>query len=209
MDTTERIIAALKAGEIDEAEAQRLLDECFEFEEVRQRRREIPVGLVIDDAIIADVYERENALLTVINSLPPRQAQCVEMYYFDGYNQEQISERIGIPQQNVSAHLAAARKKLAEILNADCVKTPSHRFNSREVSQETITANLMRDEIRKQKRTTVPFYPFELWQRYNAGARWTRYNEYRPVVENRLPEYLAACFAVPPVVGSFTRPRRK
>ena len=207
MDRTQEIITRLQAGEIDEAEAQRLLDEDMANIESRDQRREIPVGLFGADGVVVDADEAESAILTLVNGLPPRQAQCVELYYWDRYTQQQIAERLGIRQDNVCRHLGWAREKLAEMLSRGCIKSPSHRFIYGETNHSVRLTELMRDNIRKQKRTSVPFFPFEMWLRYNAGARWTRYNEYRPIIENRLHEYLCACFEVAPMVGAWTTQR--
>jgi predicted transcriptional regulator len=209
MDRTAEIIARLKTGEIDEAEAQGLLDEDIANTESRDQRREIPVGLFGADGVVVDAEQEQSVMLTLVNSLPPRQAQCVELYYFDGYTQEQIAERLGIGQRTVSGYLEVARGKMRNLVTADPLKSPSHRFIYGETNHSVRLTDLMRDNIRKQKRTSVPFFPFEMWLRYNAGARWTRYNEYRPIIENRLHEYLCDCFAVPPVVGASTGRRKR
>ena len=213
MDRTQEIITRLQAGEIDEAEAQRLLDEDFERTQRRQTRREIPIGLIIDGVIAVDENDPEReliaeqasrAVLALVNSLPRRQSQCVELYYYDGMTQEQIAERLSVGQRVVSEHLTSAKRNLATIIAADPLKQPSQWCKDERSNTGCLVTDLMRDNIRNYKRTSIPFFPFEMWQRFNAGARWTRYNEYRPIIENRLPQYLCDCFAVPPVVGCYT-----
>jgi len=204
MDKTTEIIVMLKAGAIDEAEAQRLLDEDMAFTDIRQQRREIPVGLMMADGVVVDECRTQSALLTLINDLPPRQAQCIELYYFDGYTQEQIAERLEVSTSSVETHLRRAKDRLSDICVSLSGKCPSHRFMYEQTNGAEHYTALMRDTARKQKRTAVPFFPFELWLRYNAGARWTRYNEYRPIIENRLREYLCDCFEVPPLICAST-----
>ena len=213
MDRTEEIVTRLQAGEIDEAEAQRLLDEDFERTQRRQTRREIPIGLIIDGVIAVDENDPEReliaeqasrAVLALVNSLPRRQSQCVELRYLEGYQQAQIAERLGIGESAVSQHLTAARSKLQTMVGENLNFQPSQWLISRRGNNTCLVTDLMRDNIRRQKHSPFPFFPFEMWQRFNAGARWTRYGEYRPIIENRLCDYLCACFAVPPVVGQYT-----
>lgn len=206
--SVEEIIAAVKAGLITEDEAIGALERDMAGSCRYRQEREIPAGLMLmgiggdDDSVEADFLyaEAQNALLCIINSLPKRQGQCVELYYFDGMTQEQIAERLGIAHQTVSEHLTAALRNLATNIALDPAKQPSQTV----IRGQVLVESLMRNPYVPQGRTPTPFFPFELWQRYNAGARWTRYNEYRPVIENRLPQYLCDCFAVPPVVGFYT-----
>lgn len=205
--TLEEIVEAAKRGMISETDAIDALERDFDESERYRQEREAPVELLIEDELPAESdpetdllrAEASNLLLRVINDLPPRQRQCVELYYFDGYTQEQIAGRLGIDRTTVTRHLRAARQNIAETTNADYTFCPSHAVTSRGV----FIHDLMADPLRKRKTGHHPMFPFEIWARWNAGARWTRYREYRPVVENRLPQYLSHCFSVPPVVGWF------
>jgi len=214
MDKVERIIARLKAGEIDEAEAQRLLDEDMHETDFYRLRRELPVGLLIEDDVeVPDVTEGEvlrretiNALLRVINGLPKRQAQCVELYFFDQLTQVEIAARLGIRQDNVSRHIAWALQNLARTATTDCIFRPTTALTSEGI----FVSDLMRQPHHKSKHSRLMRFPFEMWQRWCVGAGWSGNNVYAARYENRLREYLSDCFGGdPPLVGWYTfRARR-
>lgn len=212
MDRTEDIIARLKAGEIDEAEAQRLLDEDMAGQLRYRQEREVPIGLLVEDDVeVPDVtegtvlrVETVRELLALINSLPKRQGQCVELYYFDHLTQAEVAERLGITQQTVGEHLAAGHKKLAAIVAADPVFSAATAVTSEGI----FVSDLMCQPHHNSKHAHPMRFPFEVWQRWCVGAGWSGNNVYAARYENRLHEYLCACFDVPPLVGYYTRRRR-
>ncbi len=143
----------------------------------------------------------------IIDQLTERQAVCVKLHFLEGYSQGEIAERLGITKQSVSEHLAAAKKKLAILLREVPDKVPSRAVLTTGKNERTTYEDLMAEPVADEERSVPLLFPFELWLRHNEGARWNRYGVYRPIVRNRLPEYLAACFDIPPVVGSWSSPR--
>ena len=212
----DEIIAAVKAGLITQQEAIGALERDFEEAAQYRQDRELPIGGFAEDMIVApddpeaELLEAESTqeLLQVIDQLTDRQAACIKLHFLVGYSQGEIAARLGITKQSVSEHLAAAKKKLAKMLREVPDKVPS-RAGTREgqISHPTYEALMTEPEDNDEKRSVPLLFPFELWLRHNEGARWNRYGVYRPIVRNRLPEYLAACFDIPPVVGSWSSPR--
>lgn len=212
--TLEEIVEATKRGLVTEQDAVDALERDFDESERSRQKREVPVGLQIEDELLAESdpetdllrEEAANLLLRIINDLPPRQAQCVELYYLEGFKQEGIAMRLGVSQQMVAQHLAAARDNLATTLaTSDLVFCPSPGSLYRGTSIHA----LMVDPLRRQKTGHHPFFPYEMWMRWNAGARWSRYGIYRPVIQNRLDEYLSTTFDSPPLVGWWTARKPK
>ena len=169
------------------------------------------MGAAIEEQLADDrptereVLRREtiNTLLRLINGLPRRQGQCIELYFFDHLTQQEISERLDIPQQNVAYHIAEALGKLRDTIATNCVKHPTNAI----YSEGNYTLDLMRCTDSKYKPHRPLRFPFELWLKYCVGAGWSGNGVYAPRYENRLRDYLAACFDVPPVVGRFSHRR--
>jgi len=210
--TVDEIVQAAKDGLIGEEDAVAAMERDFAEAERYRQEREVPVGLMIEDEATAanpEVRllnaEAVNLLLRTINALPMRQAQCCDLYYLQGYTQQQIAERLGVSQPMVTQHLAAAKAKLEGNLGTDLIFCPSNAVTYSGPFIHTLMAN----PIRKQKASRHPMFPFEIWQRWCVGAEWCGNNVYAAKFENRLSEYLADCFDVPPVVGWYTFPKKK
>jgi len=213
--TVAEIVAANEAGLLTGQEAIDGLERDFAESARYRQEREQPIGEWAEDAIVApDDTEKEvvdaesrRELDAIIDQLTEWQATCVKLYHLEGYSQREISERLGINQQMVARHLAAGRKKLAVIMREMVVKVPSRAVLSDAQNSLPTYEDLMAEPEDEEKRSVPLLFPFELWLRHNEGARWNRYGVYRPVIKNRLPEYLAACFDIPPVVGFWQSPR--
>ena len=213
----EEIVAVVKAGLITEDEAIGALERDIAESARHRQERELPIGDYAEDAIVApsnpelDLLNKESGeeLLALIDRLTPNQAICIKLYHLEGYSQQEIAVRIGISQQAVARHLAAGKKKLAVILSEMVVKVPSRAVIDRGQNKHPRYEDLMAEPDDEEKRSVPLLFPFELWLRHSEGARWNRYGVYRPVTKNRLPEYLAACFDIPPVVGFWQSPRPK
>ena len=211
----EEIIAAVKVGLLTEDEAIGALERDIAESARHRQERELPIGDYAEDAIIApsnpelDLLNKESSeeLLALIDRLTPNQALCIKLYHLEGYSQQEIAGRMAISQQMVARHLAAGKKKLAVILSEMVVKVPSRAVTYRDENKRPRYEDLMAEPVADEERSVPLLFPSELWLRHNEGARWNRYGVYRPIVKNRLPEYLAACFDIPPVVGAFGSPR--
>lgn len=60
--------------------------------------------------------ERRALLAEVLDSLKPRERQCLEMHYLDGNTHAQIASLLGMPQDTVSTLIRRTREKLKERL---------------------------------------------------------------------------------------------
>lgn len=82
-----------------------------------------PPELQADPALPADedLAERQeaNLLLEAIAELPPGARRALQLYRFEGHNQGQVAEIMGISRSGVEKHLALAMKLLRQTLT-DC-----------------------------------------------------------------------------------------
>lgn len=192
--TFDEIVAAAKAGRITDKEAIVALEEEYAKQQRQVQEREVPCGAYLDEEAPSETLEDEalrreasNVLLQVLNALPPRQRQCVELYYFEGMTQDAVAARLGIPQSNVSAHLASAREHLA----TDCIFSPQ---DVRITLGNNFYENMMQAVWRNAKIAHPCLYPYELWSRYNAGTRQHANGQWTPIIQDHLREYINLCF---------------
>lgn len=144
MDKVAEIVERVKAGEIDQKEATRLLEKDYYRKAKRRQRTEMPSGLMEEHFYdgtggIVLKHEFQRAVLAVVNQLPPQQAKCVQMYYLDGAKQEDVAHALGISQPTVCEQLAAARKNIRENLKSDPIKRPISRLYSEDYFNDSET----------------------------------------------------------------------
>lgn len=77
----------------------------------RQRTRPLEDGLQVPAPA-----EEEGAVLSAVNTLPPRYRCVIYLYYYEGYAAGEIGEILGVPTATVHTRLARGRAKLKEIL---------------------------------------------------------------------------------------------
>ena len=78
------------------------------------RRRTAPL---LDAYPAADPEER--GLLEAVQALPPRDRAVVHLYYYEGYQTEEIARILGRSPSTVRAQLTRARQKLRALLKED------------------------------------------------------------------------------------------
>lgn len=195
--TFDEIVAATKTGAITGQEAVEALEAEYDVAERQRQSVEIPCGMYLDEEAPGETLEDEalrressNLLLRILNDLPTRQRQCVELYYFDGMSQAEIGVRLCIGIDTVKKHLYRARERLSE----HSVST----FSPQEVriySEGQSYYESIMQSWRHNARTAHPcLYPYELWSRYNAGTRQHANGRWTPIVQDRLREYICYCF---------------
>ena len=78
------------------------------------RRRTAPL---LESYPAADAEEQ--AVLEVIQSLPPKDRAALHLYYYEGYQTAEIAARTGWREGTVRSRLARARDKLRELLKGE------------------------------------------------------------------------------------------
>ena len=78
------------------------------------RRRTAPL---LDSYPAAD--HEEQALMEVIQSLPPKDRTVLHLYYYEGYQTAEIAAMTGWREGTVRSRLARAREKLRELLKGE------------------------------------------------------------------------------------------
>ena len=78
------------------------------------RRRTAPL---LESYPAAD--EEEQAVLEVIQSLPPKDRAALHLYYYEGYQTAEIAAMTGWREGTVRSRLARARDKLRELLKGE------------------------------------------------------------------------------------------
>ena len=78
------------------------------------RRRTAPL---LESYPAAD--EEEQAVLEVIQSLPPKDRAALHLYYYEGYQTAEIAAMTGWREGTVRSRLARAREKLRELLKGE------------------------------------------------------------------------------------------
>ena len=154
MDKVAEIVERVKAGEIDQKEATRLLEKDYYRKAKRRQRTEMPSGLMEEHFYdgtggIVLKHEFQRAVLAVVNQLPPQQAKCVQMYYLDGFNQYQIADMLGVTQQAVAKNLRMARENISDILRLEVVKRPISRLYSEDYFSDSETPQYRPRKVRR------------------------------------------------------------
>ena len=74
-----------------------------------QNREELDENMVF-------VTDRERELWTVVGQLPPKYRAVVHLYYYEGYDQAEIANILGITRTTVQTRMQRAREKLGKEL---------------------------------------------------------------------------------------------
>lgn len=68
----------------------------------------------VDDRLLAD--DRSNAVHRALATMPPRQREVLELMYFSGMSQTEVSEKIGVPLGTVKSRAFHAMQRMQELL---------------------------------------------------------------------------------------------
>ena len=75
----------------------------------KQNQQELDENMVFSD-------NRDRELWAVVGSLPPKYRAVVHLYYYEGYNQEEIAKILGITRTAVQTRMQRAREQLGKEL---------------------------------------------------------------------------------------------
>ena len=190
--TEAEIVAATAAGLVTGEQANWLLERMMGAVDDAVREREVPCGAYLEEEVDGETVEEAalrqevgNLLLRVLNDLPARERQCVELHYYHDLTQEQIAERVGVAQSTVSRLLSAARLEIA------CIISPPIR---RITYGGNFWAAMMALSYSRQPSHPPSLWPYELAARCCVGTRQAANGVWVSVTEDRLDEYIRRAF---------------
>ena len=83
------------------------------------KERELPAGNANDPAINAQLAEEARAVRAALAGLPGEQRQVIELAYFGGFTQQEISQKLGQPLGTVKTRIRLGMQKLRAALTAE------------------------------------------------------------------------------------------
>ena len=111
-----RLIAGTRNRAVDEirSRGRRLRHETASPEE---QERELPAGEGNDPALNAQLADQARTVRAALTELPPEQRQVIELAYFGGLTQQEISDRLDQPLGTVKTRIRLGMQKLRAALS--------------------------------------------------------------------------------------------
>jgi RNA polymerase sigma-70 factor (ECF subfamily) len=84
-----------------------------------EQERELPGPETDDPALTAELSDQRRLILTALSQLPQEQRQTIELAYFGGLTQQEISERLNQPLGTVKTRIRLGMQKLRAALTPE------------------------------------------------------------------------------------------
>ena len=98
------------------------INECKDVLKSGWRRRSVPLDELIERET-SFLPEENTGLLSAVQRLPVKYREAVYLYYYEGYNAEEIAAMVGAKPAAVRQRLARAREKLRKELEGSGYET--------------------------------------------------------------------------------------
>jgi RNA polymerase sigma-70 factor (ECF subfamily) len=90
-----------------------------------EQEREVPASETMDPALTAELSDQRRLIMAALEGIPADQRQVIELAYFGGLTQQEISERLSQPLGTVKTRIRLGMQKLRSAL------TPQFRMEER------------------------------------------------------------------------------
>jgi RNA polymerase sigma-70 factor (ECF subfamily) len=90
-----------------------------------EQEREVPASETMDPALTAELSDQRRLIMAALEGIPADQRQVIELAYFGGLTQQEISERLSQPLGTVKTRVRLGMQKLRSAL------TPQFRMEER------------------------------------------------------------------------------
>lgn len=107
------LISVTRNRAVDEARAR---GRRQRYETGSPEGQELPAGDTIDPGLNAQLAEQRRIVRAAVAELPPEQRQVIELAYFGGLTQQEISERLTQPLGTVKTRIRLGMQKLRAAL---------------------------------------------------------------------------------------------
>ena len=98
------------------------INECKDVLKSGWRRRSVPLDELIEHEV-PFLPEENTGVLAAVQRLPVKYREAVYLYYYEGYNAEEIAAMVGAKPAAVRQRLARAREKLRKELEGSGYET--------------------------------------------------------------------------------------
>ena len=98
------------------------INECKDVLKSGWRRRSVPLDELIEREV-PFLPEENTGVLAAVQRLPVKYREAVSLYYYEGYNAEEIAAMVGAKPAAVRQRLARAREKLRKELEGSEYET--------------------------------------------------------------------------------------
>ena len=84
-----------------------------------ERERELPAPETNDPSLTTELSDQRRMILAALSGLPQEQREAIELAYFGGFTQQEISERLALPLGTVKTRIRLGMQKLRVALTPE------------------------------------------------------------------------------------------